>query len=492
MRSAGLAILMTAVLLTPSEVCAQRGRGGGGGGGGGGWSGGGGGWSGGHGGGYGGGQGGGAYHGGGYGGTGNFRGGAAPSGGRPNSMAGPAHSPGHAYPAHNPGWNHRPTYHSGWYHGDWRGPWVHPYAYRPYGWGWYGGWGLTVGLGVGPAYVGVAAPWSWGYYGYYNPYWTPVPTSVTYINYSQPVVVAPPPAVSSQQVPYAPAITAQRQSDALGLFDAARNSFRQGNYQAALAQTDRAIGYVPSDGVMHEFRALCLFALRDYHQAAAAVHAVTTSGPGWDWTTVNGLYADPNVYAQQLAALENYRTQNPQNAAARFLLAYHYLLTSHTNEAANELTQVVRLEPNDQLAAQLLKALTTPVPTQPGALPVSAAQPLAGPAGSLPAAPSIPLTPARPVDQATLIGQWQATRLDGVKLSLTLTSDKQFTWLVDQKPQPQQLSGTYTLADSYLILSAPGQSALIGNVSLQDDGNLNFKLAGANPADPGLVFARLR
>ena len=52
------------------------------------------------------------------------------------------------------------------------------------------------------------------------------------------------------------------------------------------------------------------------------------------------------------------------------------------------------------------------------------------------------------------------------------------------------MSGTYSLADNYLILKASPQNALIGQVAMLPGGKLNFKLAGDNPADPGLTFTK--
>ena len=52
------------------------------------------------------------------------------------------------------------------------------------------------------------------------------------------------------------------------------------------------------------------------------------------------------------------------------------------------------------------------------------------------------------------------------------------------------MSGTYTLADNYLILKATDQNALVGQVNLASNNQLQFKLAGGNPSDPGLTFTR--
>ena len=69
-----------------------------------------------------------------------------------------------------------------------------------------------------------------------------------------------------------------------------------------------ALAKVPNDSDIHEFRALCLFALGRYDEAAATLYAVLSVGPGWDWTTLIGLYPDVSVYTAQLRALESYCT----------------------------------------------------------------------------------------------------------------------------------------------------------------------------------------
>ena len=71
---------------------------------------------------------------------------------------------------------------------------------------------------------------------------------------------------------------------------------------------------MPNDTVLHEFRGLVLFALGRYKEAAAADYAVLSAGPGWDWTTLSGLYPNVEVYTEQLRALEQYqnRTRRPR------------------------------------------------------------------------------------------------------------------------------------------------------------------------------------
>ena len=125
-----------------------------------------------------------------------------------------------------------------------------------------------------------------------------------------------------------------------------------------MAQVNGAIAVKPNDTVPHEFRALVLFATRRYKEAAGAVYAVLSVGPGWDWATLAGMYPDINLYTAQLRALEQYRNDHPSAPEAHFLLAYHYMSCGHIDAAIGELREVVRLSPRDQLSAQLLTALT--------------------------------------------------------------------------------------------------------------------------------------
>ena len=178
--------------------------------------------------------------------------------------------------------------------------------------------------------------------------------------------------------------------------------------------------------------------------------------------------------------MEAYRNENMDKPATHFVLAYHYLLAGHNEPAAEELKEVVSLEPQDQLAAQLLKGLTTPA--SPGGDPNNPA----APGGAAPEGPSLPTTP---VQQSDVVGHWKASRPEGSKFEMTLGADNKFTWQFSQPDGKQQkLSGTYTLADNYLILKAGDQNALVGQVGMESAGKLIFKLAGGSPQDPGLSF----
>jgi hypothetical protein len=178
-----------------------------------------------------------------------------------------------------------------------------------------------------------------------------------------------------------------------------------------------------------------------------------------------------DVYTAQLRALEQYAKLHPAASDARFLLADHYLTCGYTDAAAAQLKEVVRLNPKDQLSAQLLSSL-------------SAADTAA------PAAASPPAAPATPADAARLVGNWTATRADSATIKLALAGDGKFTWALDQNGKPQQFSGTYTVADNLLVLKQGNNPMMVGQVASLANDRFNFKLAGDNPSDPGLTFVR--
>ncbi len=69
-------------------------------------------------------------------------------------------------------------------------------------------------------------------------------------------------------------------------FDRARDAFKAGDYAAALDLTDEALKDVPDDPLVHEFKALVLFARGEDARAAAELHDVLAVRPGMDWTTL--------------------------------------------------------------------------------------------------------------------------------------------------------------------------------------------------------------
>lgn len=357
----------------------------------------------------------------------------------------------------NNGWND--GYGGGWYGGR-RG--FGRYSYRPLGWG-LGAWGLG-SLAYNSGYLGYSNPYyinDYGMYGTYS-YAQPIPVAYTDV----PLFASPEGPVSCEES-----------------LNNAISAFQQDDYNAALDIINKGLVLCPDDSVMHEFRALSLFAKGDYQQAAATVHSVLAVGPGWNWATLSSMYSSVPAYTVHLRALEGFTKANPLDGASRFLLAYHYMADGYPDAAERQLRQVVKLMPNDRVAADLLMMVEVPAEGQLAESPLPAAPPSADPN-------AIP-TPAIPaVDPAMLIGVWKATRDDKSNFELTLAKDSTFLWKFTHNGQVQEFGGTYTLEGNVLALQRKEGGSLIAGILPEGNQKFNFKMIGAPSEDQGLNFSR--
>ena len=290
-----------------------------------------------------------------------------------------------------------------------------------------------------------------------------VPQSVTVpavsYDYSRPI--------DTQAPPPEPAVA----DPAVAKFDEGRAAFKTGDYVKALQNTDEAIKTLPNDATLHEFRALALFALQKYEQAAVPLYAVLSVGPGWDWTTLIGLYPRADVYTQQLRALEQYARANPRSSGARFVLAYHYLTQGNNDAAVAQFRQVQTLAPGDTLSAQLLKQLSPPEETP------------------APAATSSPAAPPSPAKQGNLAGRWTAKPNAETAIDLGIKDDGTFSWTVTTRGKPQVIAGNWSLTGSVLTLAQGNQGgAMVGNITWQAENRFQFRALGTTADDPGLLF----
>jgi tetratricopeptide (TPR) repeat protein len=322
--------------------------------------------------------------------------------------------------------------------------------------------------------------YNWGYSSYANPYYAEETVA-------QPIVIEQTVAGSEPQMVTVPAYTydysqpidtqatpppAEVANPAIAKFDSARAAFGAGDYAGALQLTDEALKVLPNDATLHEFRALVLFAVGKYDLAAGTLYAVLSVGPGWDWTTMAGLYPDIDVYTRQLRKLEAFASANPKSTAARFVLAYHYLTQGHTDAAVGQLKQVVALAPQDTLSAQLVKQFSPPAEVP-----------------ETPAAPTAPAPAATPAKQGNLAGNWTAHPAGDTAIDLRIGDDDTFTWKVTAKGKPRQLTGKWSLADNVLTLAQEGDAgALVGRVTWEADDKWNFRVIGTGSEDQGLIF----
>ncbi len=357
--------------------------------------------------------------------------------------------------------NHGIHPHHNWYNGSWHGYWGSSW-YAPIVWG-----GIGWGLG--------SLTNRWGYNtGYYNPYYS-VPTVVQSVpyDYSQPVIVNnyyDASALGSDLPVYQ---DPPQQQQALSYFDSGLEKFRAGQYLQSLSDFNSALKELPGDAVVHEVRALALFANGDYQSAAAGLNSLLSSAPGMDWTTMSGLYGNPDDYTAQLRKLEQFCRSNPSDASAYFVLAYHYLVTGSKEGAIAALKVVVKNQPKDITAKRMLDAME---PTQNP--PV------------VPPAPTPANLEALPSFETDLVGQWTA-QADDTKIELSITEDSRFTWKAVAKDQaPITLTGNLIADADGISLETTEQGTMGGTVESKGPDNWRFVISGAPPTDPGLSFVR--
>ena len=448
------------------------------------------------------------------------------------------------------GWSTRPTrpiawntywnqtyiapQHQVWYHGAWGGhwatTWVAPFALGVLGWG-------------SSQFI-----YSSGLVQYYNPYTTPV-VLVQGVDYSRPIVLQQitPVTVEAPATPAAPTTRpapVAAEDPGLTVLAAARDAFRQRDYQQARLFAEGAVQRRPGDPAAHEFYALTLFALQEYQAAATVLNALLAAAPGWDWTTMQRLYAAPSEYEPQLRSLENYTKAHPDDAPARFVLAYHYLVCGHGPQAINALKKVSELQPRDAIAGNLLRTLqaaelaqaepalpeeerlaqaatggapfepqTRPAPVEPGPAapaqlqpvpqtrPAPVEEPAAKPAEGDPAANARPADPAtdpagEPGDEDDeevfdFVGTWQAKLPAGGEVELRISEESGFVWTFHpEQGEPKSIEGQLNTDGNLMLLESPKEGTMAGVAEVLGGNSFRFRLEGAPPADEGLTFQK--
>ncbi|MBX3441931.1 MAG: tetratricopeptide repeat protein [Planctomyces sp.] len=374
-------------------------------------------------------------------------------------------------------WNSR----SWWRHNNWhRGFWQFSLwnGFWPNYWGQYPMVGM---FGLSPWGVNTLG-FNFGYYDFYNPYcFEPVPFyGGSQFDYREPLVVyqnVSPNVVGGQPQAIAQAPQPDDGPD-MAAFDQARSAFRNGDYTNALQQTEQLLGQAPRDAVLHEFRALTLFAMGRYADAAAPLYSLLAIGPGMDWATMSSLYADVETYSQQLRLLEEFHRQNPDEAYGSFVLAYHYLTCGHMEAAAAQLENVLRLNPQDLVAKQLLQAL----PGDESAEAAATAR-----SNQALAVPDLP-APGAELQAEQFYGVWSASNERGTQFRLSLNPDGRFEWSATHNGETRTVTGVFAIEGDALAMEPEDGGVMLGQVTAPDAGAFHFALVGGMPDDPGLNF----
>jgi tetratricopeptide (TPR) repeat protein len=361
--------------------------------------------------------------------------------------------------------HHGDWYHDCWHDGDW----------DP-GDGWDYMWdNYPVMSAFGVTRWGInRLAYGFGYWGYSNPYAGGGSSGDYGYSYSEPLVSYSEPAAPAESAP-ADAATMSPETDAgLAAFEQSRTAFFGGDYEGALQLLDTTLKTRPNDTVVHEFRGLVLFALNKYPEASAAIYAVLSAGPGWDWTTMSGLYPIVDTYSEQLRALESFVRDNPKSPDGTFLLGYHYLTMGHKDAAAMQFAAALELLPGDKLLTQLAG---------------TAAVKLESASDTPPAPPANVGPPEKVVSVETLAGTWEASSADA-RFELKLASDSTFVWTYTRGTATQSVKGVFATDQDTLAMEPDAGGTMLAEIDLKSPSSFQFTMMGGEANDPGLQFAK--
>jgi tetratricopeptide (TPR) repeat protein len=357
-------------------------------------------------------------------------------------------------------WYHGPC-NGGWHAGD---AWNHMWEHHPVA----AAFGVTV-WGVNRLAYG------FGYWGYANPYYV---SGGGGYDYSQPLVTYSDSGTTTTPTDPAadPASTQPEPADpGMTAFNDARTAFQSGDAAKALTLLDTTLKTMPNDTVVHEFRGLVLFALKKYPESSAAIYAVLSAGPGWDWTTMSSLYSSHDVYTQQLRALEDFAKANPLSADAHFLLGYHYLTGTHTENAAKQFQQALTLLPDDKLLTQLVGMTTPPDATKQAETVATPAPPV--------------VAPEKVLSTEKLVGKWEASS-HGAQFQLDLAKDGSFVWTCWRGKEKQSVKGVFAVDQNNLAMEPDAGGTMLAEIDLTNPSQFVFKMIGGEANDPGLQFKK--
>lgn len=352
--------------------------------------------------------------------------------------------------------------HGDWYHGSW----------QP-GDGWNYMWdNYPVASALGVTAWGVnRLAYGFGMWGYSNPY-ASSGGGGSY-DYSEPLVQYSEPAAATD--PNAATATTQPAPTDEGMvaFEEARTAFYGGDYPTALTKLDTTLKTMPHDTVVHEFRSLVLFASKKYPDSAAAIYAVLSAGPGWDWTTMSSLYPGVAVYTEHLRALEDFSKANPKSADAHFLLGYHYQTASHAESALKQFKLAQDDLPDDKLIKQLI-TMTTP-------------QDESKQTEAPPEPPAV--SPEKVLKAEQFVGNWKSSS-QGATFQLDLTKDGNFTWTYTRDKQKQSVKGVFAVDQNNLALEVDDGSTMVAEIDFANPSQFKFKMIGGDEEDPPLEFKK--
>ena len=359
-------------------------------------------------------------------------------------------------------------------------------------------WGVSnfAGWGLG-SYASTSL-----YSTYTNPYYAtvvatePAQTTVVY-DYSQPINVT--------STPPEPSVAESTEQ----VFSAARDSFKAGDYQRALDLTDQVLKQTPDAAVVHEFRALCLFALKRYDEAAAVNYAVLTAGPGLELVDAGRALSRRRHLHESASRARSVRPRQPQLVFRSVLAGVPLPGPGEQRRGRRSVSKGRRACAHRPALGGFRQALQEGdrgrgrTAAQPGARAAAQVPAGAAPAGGAPGSTrrgrrqSAPSRGSRcrhkppgandqtqqpeppPPPPASLVGVWKAQASPDVTIALTLEADGKFAWEVDTKGKKQTLNGVAGFKDNTLALLQQDGPPLVGKVT--QDGANKFVFAPTAP-----------
>ena len=270
-------------------------------------------------------------------------------------------------------------------------------------------------------------------------------------------------------------------SQATTVFDSAREAFKDGDYTRALELVDQSLKTTPNDATLHEFRALCLFALNRYDEAAARALCRVVGRPGLGLDDADQpLRRSRNVYAAAPGPRALLLGASPVGGGP--VRAGLPLLDPGARRSGGPAVQDTcsTLQPKDQLTAQLIHQIQHTEARirdrqQPG--PPSAAT-----------TPAVAASTASTQPAGTLDGTWTAQPSPDTTITVTFVDKGHFTWKVSRKGKDQQFNGTSSYENGILTLvQEQNNNAMVGNVIWKDPNALDVQGRRRWAHRPGLV-----
>lgn len=297
---------------------------------------------------------------------------------------------------------------------------------------------------------------------------------------------------------------------------AARFSFAAGDPASALEAIDLVVvERGGSDLSLQQFRALALFALGRYDEAAAVVGSVLASGPVWDWATLIGHYQTPTAYTEQLRRLEARVDSGTAGRGIRSLLGYHYLVAGHQAEAEFLLAQRENPVAAPQSIPGRAASVAPSVPQREESNVSEKAPPVVDHSlasseeqenrknqETAPSAPAVvpeipetersvpdPVGNSPRIETDPLVARWKTVSTGGEPIVLDLAPDGSFLWKHGKGGNATALEGKWRIEEETRLILDTGAIEMIATIEV-DDSSMRFVLVDGAEDDDGLLFDR--